>query len=698
MRPAGKSLHARTLGAAACAIAAVSLFAYQSKDAPKGESSRDMHGVAVANMDPAIKPGDDFFRYANGGWLGRAEIPPDRAEVGVNTELEDLTNQHTAALIEEMAKSNAAPSSDEGKIGALYNSYMDEAAIEGKGTTPLRPQLDAIAAIRDKHELARALGESLRADVDPLNDTNYHTANLFGLWVAPGFSDYGHYNAYLLQGGLEMPEREYYLDPGEQMRDLRAKYQAHITAIFKLAGFSDADARAGRVYELEHAIAEKHASLEDDQDIHKADNIWKQADFAANAPGLDWAEYFRAAGLDKQASFDVWQPSAFVGESELVASLPLEAWKDWLAFHLIEGYAATLPKAFVDERFAFFGTALSGTPLQRPRRERGVDFVNELLGDAVGKIYVQRYFSAEAKAEAQSMVANIVAAYRKRIDALTWMDPKTKAEAQAKLTTLYVGVGYPETWRDYSGYAVKKDDAFGNLWRARLFEYHREVARLGHAVDRKEWAMTPQTVDAENLPLQNALNFPAAILQPPYFDPQAPAAVNYGAMGATIGHEISHTFDTEGSLFDSKGRLRDWWTPDDFAHFEAATAKLAAQFDAYKPFPNLSVNGKQTLGENIADVAGLAAAYDAYRASLEGKPAPSQDRFSGDQQFFIAYAQSWVSKERDEALREQVATDEHAPDEFRADTVRNVDAWYSSFDVKPGEKLYLAPPDRISVW
>lgn len=686
------------MGAAVCAFAAVSLFAVQTQDAPKHGSSGEAHGIVVANMDRSVKPGDDFFRYANGGWLARTEIPPDRSDVGVNTELEDLTNKRTAALIEEMSKSNAAPASNAGKIAALYNSYMDEAGIESKGVAPLRPQLDAIAAIRDPHELARALGESLRADVDPLNNTNYHTANLFGLWVAPGFKDSEHYTAYLLQGGLQMPEREYYLDPSDEMRGIRSKYQAHIASMLKLAGFTDADARATRVYDLEHAIAETHASLEDDQDIHKADNTWTQADFSAKAPGLDWTEYFRAAGLDKEASFDVWQPFAFTGESALVASTPLEAWKDWLAFHLIEGYSAMLPKAFVDERFAFFGTVLSGTPQQRPRWERGVALVNDVLGDAVGRVYAERYFSAEAKAEAQKMVANIVAAYRKRIDALTWMDPKTKAEAQAKLTTLYVGVGYPETWRDYSGYEVAKDDAFGNLWRARLFEYRRQVARLGHAVDRKEWAMTPQTVDAENLPLQNALNFPAAILQPPYFDPRAPAAVNYGAMGATIGHEISHTFDTEGSLFDSKGRLRDWWTPDDFAHFEAAAAKLAAQFDAYKPFPDLAVNGKQTLGENIADVAGLAAAYDAYRASLEGKPAPAQDGFSGDQQFFIAFGQSWVSKERDEALREQVATDEHAPDEFRADTVRNVDAWYPAFTVKPGEKLYLAPADRTRIW
>lgn len=400
-----------------------------------------------------------------------------------------------------------------------------------------------------------------------------------------------------------------------------------------------------------------------------------------------------------QTGFIVWQPAAFTGESALVSSVPLDTWKDWLAFHLIDAYAGVLPKAFNDERFAFFGTVLSGTPEPRPRWQRGVALVNDLLGDAVGRIYTQRYFPPEAKAQAQAMVANIIVAFHKRIDALTWMDPKTKAEAEAKLTALYVGIGYPESWRDYSAYEVRKGDAFGNVWRAGLFEYRRQLSRLGSKVDRKEWAMTPQTVNAVNLPLQNALNFPAAILQPPFFDPQAPAAANYGSMGSVIGHEISHTFDTEGSAFDSKGRVRNWWTAADLEHFNAATARLAAQYDAYKPFPDLSVNGKQTLGEDIADVAGLAASYDGYRASLAGgRTAPMEYGFSGDQQFFIAFGQTWGEKAREEALRGQVLDDPHAPAEFRADTVRNIDPWYTAFDVQPGGKLYLAPPDRVRIW
>jgi endothelin-converting enzyme/putative endopeptidase len=675
-------------------IIAFGLLAAYAQDAPKQET----HGINVANMDRSVKPGDNFHLYCNGDWIKRTEIPPDRSRLSVFTTLADVSDKRTSTLIEEAAKSGGAAGSSARKIADLYNSYMDEAAIEAKGLAPLQPHLKAIAAISNKKELASALGETLRADVDALNNTNFHTSHLFGLWVAPGFNDSDHYAAYLLQGGLQLPDREYYLSDSEPMRDIRSKYQAHVSAMLKLAGFTDTDARAERIVALEHAIAEKHLTLAENDDIHQANNTWKQADFVAKAPGFDWAEYFRGAGLRKQASFIVWQPTAFAGESALVASTPLDTWKDWLAYHMIEEYGDVLPKALADERYAFFGKVLQGAPEQRPRWQRGVVIVNRYLGDDVGKIYAQRYFSPEAKAQAQAMVANIIAAFRKRIEALSWMAAATKAEAQAKLNTLYVGVGYPETWIDYSAYEVKPDDIFGNVWRGNLFKYHHDVARLGAPVDRKEWSMTPQTVNAVNLPLQNALNFPAAILQPPFFDPLAPAAANYGAIGSVIGHEISHTFDSEGAAFDSKGGVRNWWTPADLQHFEAATAKLAAQYDTYKPFPDLSLNGKQTLAENIADVAGISASYGGFRASLAGKEAPVQDGFSGDQQFFIAFGQDYASKSRDAALRQQVAVDSHSPAEFRADTVRNIDAWYAAFDVKPGETLYLAPADRVRIW
>jgi len=682
----------------AAAYIATCIFAFALTACAQEAPAQESHGIAIANIDRSIKPGDDFYDYANGAWIKRTEIPPDRAGLGVFSALADLSNKRTAGLIEELAKSDAPAGSNARKVADLYNSYMNEAAIEAKGLAPLRPRLDVIAAIHDKRELSRALGESLRADVDALNNTNFHTPNLFGLWVAPGFNDSEHYAAYLLQGGLQLSDREYYLSDNEHMRSLRAQYQTHIAAMLKLAGFSDAEARATLVLELEHAIAQTHRSLSDNEDIHKANNTWTQADFSAKAPGLDWTEYFRGAGISQQQNFIVWQPEAFTGESALVASASLETWKDWLAFHFIDAYAGVLPKALADERYAFFGKILSGTPQQRPRWQRGVFVVNGLLGDAVGQIYAKRYFSPEAKAQAEDMVANLIAAFRKRIEALSWMDPSTKAEAQAKLSTLYVGIGYAETWEDYSAYEVKADDIFGNIWRGSLYDYTRETARLGKSVDRKQWSMTPQTVNAVNLPLQNALNFPAAILQPPFFDPLAPAAANYGAIGSVIGHEISHTFDTEGSAFDSKGRVRNWWTPADLAHFDAATAQLAAQYDTYKPFPDISVNGKQTLAENIADVAGISAAYDGYRASLAGKTAPTQDGFSGDQQFFIAFSQNWGSKAREAAERQQVMTDPHAPAQYRAATVRNIDAWYAAFDVQPPQKLYLAPPDRVRIW
>lgn len=677
-----------------CVLACFVFFApaAQSQNSPIQEE----HGIVASSIDTSVKPGDDFYHFANGNWINRVEIPPDRAAVDVWTKLGDLSNQRMADLIKEIASSNEPAGSGLRKVADLYNSYMDEAGIESKGVTPLKARLDAIAAIKDKKQLARALGETLRADVDALNNTNFHTPNLFGLWVAPGFNDSDHYAPYLMQGGLILPDREYYLSDSESMQKVRFQYQVHMTAMLKLAGVSDPEARSKGIFDLELAIAKAHRTLAENEDIHKANNTWTRSDFSAKAPGLDWNEYFVGAGMSNVKSFIVWQPEAFTGESALVNSASLEIWKNWLSFHVIEAYAGFLPKAFADERFAFFGKELSGTPQQRPRWQRGVFLVDDFLGDAIGKVYAERYFPASSKEQAQAMVANLIAAFRKRIEALTWMNASTKAEAEAKLSTLYVGVGYPETWRDYSNYEVKADDLFGNIWRGRLAEYHRQVARLGKPVDRKEWSMTPQTVNAVNLPLQNALNFPAAILQPPFFDPQAPAAVNYGAIGTVIGHEISHTFDTEGSTFDSKGRVRNWWTPEDLKHFEASTAQLAAQYDQYKPFPDLSINGKQTLAENIADVAGISAAYDGYKAS--GQVAPAVDGYSSDQQFFIAFGQNWGEKLREAALRQQVMTDEHSPGEYRADTVRNIDAWYSAFDPKPGEKLYLAPGERVRIW
>ncbi len=655
-------------------------------------------GISIPNMDPAVRPGDNFYLYANGGYIAHTTLPADRSAIGVFSVLADRSFKQIAGIIEDAVKSNAPAGSNERKIADLYHSYMDEAAIESHGLASLKPHLAEIAAIHTQRELAHALGLSLRADVDALNATNYHTANIFGLWVAPSFNDPDHYAPYLLQGGIELPNRDYYLSDTADMTETRAKYLTHIAAMLRLAGLSEPEARAARILALETAIAKQQISLADSEDIHKANNPWHQADFTTKAPGLDWPEYFRAAGLGKQDIFIVWQPSAFTGESALVTSQPIDSWKDLLAYHLIEANAAGTSKALADERFAFFGTTLSGATEQRPRDFRGDVLVSSNLGDAVGQIYAKRFFPPEAKAQAEALVANLIAVYRARLESVTWMNPTTKKEAIAKLGTLQVGIGYPDHWRSYADYKVTPDNLFENLWAGNIFEYHYSLQRIGKPTDRKEWCMYPQTVNAVNLPLDNGLNFPAAILQPPFFDPNGPAAHNYGAIGTVIGHEISHTFDAEGATFDSTGRVRNWWTPEDLAHFDTVTAALVAQYDTYKPFPDLAVNGKQTLSENIADVAGLAAAYDAFHTSLKGGQAPTIDNFTGDQQFFIAFAQNWGSVFRDAALRQGVLADPHAPAEYRALTVRNEDGWYSSFDIKPTDKLYLAPDKRVRIW
>jgi len=645
-------------------------------------------------MDSSVRPGDEFYLYANGTWEKNTQIRPDRAAESPASGIYDQHQQKLQDLILNAAKSQDANSQ---RIANFYHSYMDESAIEAAGLKPLQSRLQAIAAISDKHHLARVLGETLRADEDALNNSNFHSPNLFGLWVAPGFDDSDHYHAYLMQGGLILPDREYYISDSPAMQEIRTKYEQHVAAILKLAGFDDTENRAKRIASLEHAIAQTHWSLAEDNDVHKANNIWKLADFTSKAPGLDWTEYFRAAGLNKQADFYVWQPSAFTGESALVASNALQDWKDWLAFHMIEQYASVLPKTFADEEFAFWGKTLNGVSVEQPRWKRAVAVTNAHLPSELGRLYVQHYFPPQVKAQVQAMVANLISVYRKRLEGITWMAPATKSQAIAKLDALYVGIGYPDKW-DSEDYEVKPDDIIGNLSRSRSAKYQRERALIGTFVDRQRWCMSPQTINAVNLPLQNSLNFPAAILQAPSFDANAPAAANYGAIGAVIGHEISHTFDSEGSAFDSKGRLRNWWTKDDYAHFNAVAQRLVAQYDSYKPFPDLALKGKQTLAENIADDAGLAAAYDAYKASLHGGTAPEQDGFSGDQQFYIAFAQSWSGKLRDSALRNEVLTDTHSPGHWRVFEVRNQDPWYKAFDVKPGEKLYLAPKDRVQIW
>ena len=647
---------------------------------------------AAASAAPVL-PGDDFYAHVNGDWMRGTAIPADRSSWGSFAMLAEETNRRITALIEALP-AGAGQGSEARQVGDFYRSWMDEAAIEAKGWAPIKPMLTKINAIRDQAGLARALGESLRADVDPLNATNFYTENLFGLWVAQDLNDTTRNVAYLLQGGLGLPDRAFYQSDSARMQGLRAGYQAHIAAVLKLAGYRDAPARAARVFALEQQIAASHASREDSADVAKGNNAWRAGDFASKAPGLDWKAFFQAAGLGQQTDFIVWHPTAMTGSAALVASVPLATWKDFLAFHAINHFSTALPKAAADQRFAFYGSVLSGTPQQSPRSKRALAATNAALSDAVGKLYVERYFPPESKARVQQMVTNIVAAFSRRIDKLDWMAPATKAQAQEKLKTLYVGVGYPERWENYAGLRVVRGDALGNVQRAEQFHYRQELAKLGQVPDRKAWAMPAQLVNAVNLPLQNALNFPAAILQPPFFDAKASDAANYGGIGATIGHEISHSFDDQGAQFDAQGKLRDWWTPADLAHFQAASRQLVEQFAAYKPFPDLAVNGQLTLSENLADLAGVAAAYDAFTLSQQGKPAqPDAQRA-----FFLGYGVSWRSKAREAAARQQILTDGHAPAQYRAATVRNLDAWYPAFDVQPGQQLYLAPEQRVRVW
>jgi predicted metalloendopeptidase len=655
-------------------------------------------GIAAASMDKAAAPGDDFFAYANGAWIKNTPIPEDRSSIGGFYIADQERERQTRELLTTILGSSPAAGSSEALIANYYNAFLDTDAIDRAGIAPAKADLDAIAAIADKRQLSAAIGGTLRADTDPLNATNYQTDNLFGIFVTQGLATPGETIPYLMQGGIGLPEREYYLSGDAKMAGLRDQYRAYVATVLQAAGVADAQAAAGRVMDLETKIAGAHASREESEDFAKGATVWTRAELEQKAPGIDWAALFGAAQLGNTAKFQAYHSTAIPKLSALVGSEPIQNWKDWLAFHTLNLQAAVLPKPIRDANFAFYGTALAGTPKERPRDQQALNAVSNALQDAVGKAYVDKYFPASAKAEVQTMVENIKAAFARRVEAIDWMTPSTKEEALKKVRSIVVGVGYPDQWRDYSAVQIVGDNAYANLKNASLAEYRHQIAKIGKPMDRNEWWMPPQLVNAVNLPVQNALNFPAAILQRPFFDPKADAAFNYGAIGSVIGHEISHSFDNNGALFDSTGRLRNWWTPADLKRFQEAGQALSAQYDTYEALPGLKVNGKLTLGENIADVAGVAAAYDAYRASLGGKEAPVIEGFSGDRRFFIAYGQAWASKMREASLRGRIATDGHAPGQFRALTVRNLDGWYSAFGVKPGQKLYLAPEKRVKIW
>ncbi len=647
-------------------------------------------GFDLAGMDLTVAPGDDFVTYAGGGYLKTLEIPADRSNYGMFTRLRDLSQERTRALIEAAATSGGAPGSEAQKVGDFFASFMDEAAIEARGLSPLQPQLDRIAGLSDKSAFARLLGDMQRS----------YGPSFAPFYVNQDAKAPDRYIAYLVQDGLGLPDRDYYLVDNPKFTAVRTQYLAHISRMLELVGVPAAQAgrRARAIMALEHDIARVHWNRVDSRDDDKTYNKWTLGDFARKAPGFDWQGYFAAAGLDGQEALIVAQPSSMIGMARLVRARPLAVWKDWLLLHTLKDSAPVLPKAFVDEDFAFDGTVLTGQPENQPRWKRGVDAVNGALGEAVGKLYVARHFPPEAKAAADKLVANLIAAMDARLANLTWMTPETKAKARAKLAAFTPKIGYPAKWRDYSALNVVRGDAFGNAERAACFEYERNLAKLGRAVDRDEWFMTPMTVNAYANPTMNEIVFPAAILQPPFFDPAADPAVNYGGIGMVIGHEISHHFDDQGRKYDAEGRLSDWWTAEDVARFKRHTDQVVAQYGTYAPLPGVHINGALTLGENIADLAGLTVAYDAYRRALDGQDAPILDGMTGDQRFFLGFAQVWRHKYRDAALQQQLATGPHTPGHFRPYVVRNLDAWYGAFNVQPGQRYYLPPDARIRVW
>ncbi|MFL6758687.1 M13 family metallopeptidase [Sphingomonas sp.] len=654
-------------------------------------------GIETAWMDKSVKPGDDFFSYADGDWVKNTPIPPDRSRIGGFWIADLQREKNTRELFKAILDANPTSGND-ALIANYYKAYLNTDAMDKAGLSPAKADLDAIGKIGDKHQLSAAIGGTLRADTDPLNATNYQTQNLFGVFVTQGLATPGEQIPYLMQGGIGLPERDYYLSADPKMADIRNKYRTYIQTILQDAGYPDAQGAAGRIMDLETKIARAHEARAISEDTGKGAQVWTRAQLEQKAPGIDWTALLNAAQLGTVQKFDAYHFAAIPKLAALVGSEPLQNWKDLLAFHTLNQHANVLPKPFRDANFAFYGTTLAGTPQQRPRDALALNATSNALQDAVGKAYVDKYFPPSSKAQIEKMVVNLKAAFSRRVKAIDWMAPSTKQEALKKVDSIVVGVGYPDTWRDYGGLTITADNAYANEKNAALQEYRHQIAKIGKPMDRHEWWMPPQLVNAVNLPVQNALNFPAAILVKPFFDPNADAAFNYGAIGATIGHEISHSFDTGGALFDAQGALRNWWTPADLKRFQAIADMLARQYDAYEALPGLHVNGKLTLNENIADVAGLGASYEAYKASLNGKPAPVIDGLTGDQRFFIAFAQSWAVKSRPETLRQIVLTNGHSPEQFRALAPRNIDAWYPAFNVQPGQKLYLAPNQRVKIW
>ena len=641
-------------------------------------------GVDLTARDQKVKPGDDFFEYANGGWLARTPIPPDQASASAGRDIFNLTQEQLRALIETSAAKPTTPTA--AQIGGLYKSFMDEAAVEALDAKPLAKDLAAIQAVTSKPEFvtlmaqtASNVGSSVFA-LQPYADAKKPVTTL-----------------YLGQGGLGMPDRDYYLT--DRFTDKKQAYEAFITRTFTLLADPNAAANAKDVLAFETRIAEASWPAAERRDIDKVYNPMTVAELQSYAPSIEWRSYLDGAGLKGLQNVVLNEKSAVQKIAQLIADTPLDTLKAWETFHWVRGASPYLSKRFVDSTFEFAEKAMSGTPEQRPRWKRGVSLVDGNLGEAVGKEYVAKHFPPASKVKMDELVANLKTAMAARIRGLAWMSAQTKDQALAKLAKMEVMVGYPVKWRDYSSLKVDPADLYGNVMRSIALETAYHFSKVGKPVDPAEWLMTPQTVDAYNGGLENKIVFPAGILQPPLFNPNADPAVNYGAIGAVIGHEITHGFDDQGRKIDAAGTLRDWWTAEDAKRFVAESDKLVKLYDAYEGVPGMNVNGRLTLGENIADLGGLLVAIDAYHASLGGKPGPVLDGLTGDQRLLHGFAQGWRGKTRDDALRAQMASDPHSPRRFRVlGPTRNVDLWYGAFDVKPGEKQYLTPEDRVRVW
>ena len=640
-------------------------------------------GFDLAGMDRSVAPGDSFYRYANGNWDRVTQIPADRSNYGMFTVLDDLSTSRTHAILEQAARHPGS------RIGDLYASFMDEARANRLGIEPLRPLLAEIHGIRDRSQWAAEIGRNLRRDIrGPFSVGINSDARIPTEMIAQ-----------MRQSGLGLPDRDYYLSSDAALTRQREAYQAYLAQLLTMAGEADAAPRAAAILRFEHGIAEVQWTRVQSRDRERTYNKWTIADFGREAPGFDWTAFFRETGLSRQQHLLVAQPSAFAGTARLIGETPQAVLNDYLLVRALDAAAPYLSQNFVDAHFAFHGTILNGTPQNEPRWKRAVALVTGAIPDDLSRIYVQRYFPPATKRAADALVHNIIAAMDVRLQHLTWMAPETRERARVKLRAFTPKIGYPSFWHDYSNVRISRTDLIQNVLNAAAWQWDFDLNKLGRPVDRREWGMTPMEINAYSNSVWNEIVFPAAILQPPFFDPNADMAVNYGGIGAVIGHELSHHFDDQGSRYDEHGALHEWWTPQDRSRFNALTALLVAQYDAYEPLPGHHVQGALTLGENIADLAGLTVSYDAYHHALGNRPAPVLGGWTGDQRFFIAYAQAWQEKQREDAERQQVITNEHSPGKYRVNgVVRNVDAWYKAFNVQPGDKLYLPPEQRVHIW